>query len=177
MCLPGSVGGIRAIVKERVPTEMQDAQQQYAVFRMGGEEFALEINRVVEVLPRQGVLPIPNLPEFFAGIIDLRGLVVPVLDLRKRFRLDPEPGSMERVIIIRKKKERIGVLVDEVMEVLSFDSSTLSAPPSIFAGIGSEYLKGIGKTDGRMIMVLEIRHILSNEELRTMKRTIESGKA
>jgi len=137
----------------------------YVVFRMDNEDFALEVRRVVEVLKRQKVRVIPEMPEFLAGVVDLRGRTVPVVDLRKRFHLAPGDRTRDRVIVLRKKREQIGLVVDDVREVIEMDPERLDPAPALLHGIGSRYLRGIGRVDGRMIVVVDIPRILDPREL------------
>lgn len=133
----------------------------FAVFRMGGEDFALEVRRVIEVLKKQQIREIPEMPDFLAGVIDLRGRTVPVVDLRKRFRLPPGDQARDRVIVLRKKREQIGLVVDDVREVIELDPEGLDPAPELLHGIGSRYLRGIGRAGGRMIVVVDIAKMLS----------------
>lgn len=148
---------------------MNRATGQYAVFLMGGEEFVLEVRRIVEVLKHRDVRLLPNMPEFLAGFIDFRGRVVPVMDLRKRFRLAPAGNTKNRIIILRSRREMLGIMVDDVTGITSLDPDHVSAPPVIFQSIGSEYIKGIGKSDGRMLVILNIVKLLSPEEFTMVK--------
>jgi len=149
----------------------------WTIFLMGGEAFALPVKRVAEVLAAQKIRRLPDAPPFLAGLIDLRGDVMPVLDLRKRFHIRPAADSRERVIVLKKKRERIGLIVDDVREVAPFDREELEPAPSIFRGIGAEYLAGIGRVEGRMVVVIDIRKVLSEKELAMMRRAVtEHGK-
>jgi purine-binding chemotaxis protein CheW len=154
---------------------MTEPVQQYTLFIMGGKEFAIEIGLVVEILQRQEAMPVPNMPDFLVGIIDLRGRVIPVIDLRKRFHMAPVAKSKDRIIIVRKGRERLGMVVDNVMEIVPLESKGITAPPSIFKGPGSEYLKKIGKTGGRMIVILDVDRLLNREEMFMLNEAINSG--
>jgi len=146
------------------------AAGQYAVFLMGGEEFVLEVGRILEVLKHQDVRLIPNMPEFLAGVIDFRGRVVPVMDLRKRFRLAPAENTKNRIIVLRKRRDTtLGIMVDDVTGIISLDPAHVSVPPAIFQGIGSEYIKGIGKSDGKMLVILNMVKLLNPEDISLIK--------
>ncbi len=149
---------------------MNRAAGQYAVFLMGGEEFVLEVGRILEVLKHQDVRLIPNMPEFLAGVIDFRGRVVPVMDLRKRFRLAPAENTKNRIIVLRKRRDTtLGIMVDDVTGIISLDPAHVSVPPAIFQGIGSEYIKGIGKSDGKMLVILNMVKLLNPEDISLIK--------
>ncbi len=151
---------------------MNRATGQYAVFLMGGEEFVLEVVRILEVLKHQDVRLIPDMPEFLAGVIDFRGRVVPVMDLRKRFRLTPAGNTKNRIIVLRRRREMLGIMVDDVTGIISLDPAHVSAPPAIFQGIGSEYIKGIGKSDGRILVILNMVKLLSYEDISSGERIV-----
>lgn len=154
---------------------MTDLPGQYAIFLMGGEEFALEIAGVVEILQRQQVMHVPNMPDFLVGMIEIRGRVVPVMDLRRRFRIPPGPRSKDRIIIIRRGRERLGLLVDDVQEIVSVPHTRIAPPPTLFRGIGAEYMRGIARMDGRMIVILHIERFMQPEELSRMKEVLDHG--
>ena len=110
--------------------------------------FGIGIERVVEILKTQKIFTIPGLPEFLSGVISVRGNVVPVIDLRRRFGMKPS-GNKERIIIVRYGKEKIGFLIDDIKEILSLPSEEIRTPPSIFKGFKTEYLTGLGKHGDR----------------------------
>ncbi len=151
---------------------MNRATGQYVVFLMGGEKFVLEVGRVVEVLKHRDVRLIPNMPEFLVGVIDFRGRVIPVMDLRKRFRLAPAGNAKNRIIILRNRREMLGIMVDNVTGIVSLDPSHISVPPAIFNSIGSEYIRGIGKSDGKMLVILNMVKLLIPEEFTMMKEEL-----
>ena len=151
---------------------MNRATGQYAVFMMNGEEFVLEVGRVLEVLKYRNVRLIPNMPEFLVGVIDFRGRVVPVMDLRKRFRLTPAGNNKNRIIVLRARKEILGIMVDDVTGIISLEPDNVSAPPIIFQGIGSKYIKGIGKCGGKMFVILNMVNILNQKEIGFMKKAL-----
>ena len=133
------------------------------VAQAGEDEFGIDISRVVEILKVQRVYPLPHLPASLTGVINTRGYVIPILDLRRRFGIEPAPGK-ERIIIIRYGNEKVGLLVDGVKEIVSFESGEIIPPPSIFKGMKTEYLTGIGKKNDRIIILLNLDTLLSSEE-------------
>ncbi len=136
---------------------------KFAVFRIADEIFGIGISRVVEIITPQQVFSIPGLPEFLSGVISVRGSVVPLIDLRRRFGTKPA-GRKERVIIVRFQKEKAGFLVDEIREILALSSEEISPPPSLFKGFKTEYLNGIGKKDGKIVIILNVDNLLTSEE-------------
>ncbi len=135
----------------------------YLVFRLGTEEFGINIDRVVEIINAQKVCEVPDLRDFIAGVVSLRGKVIPLIDMRKRFSIESAPVK-ERTILVRTKNETLGLIVDEVMEIMALRDDEISMSPTIFRGLSSEYLEGLGKKDGRVVILLDLENILTHEE-------------
>ena len=153
-------------------SEKQKDAQKYAVFKIGEEDFGVEINRVVEILSTQKVHSIPDLPDFLAGVIAVRGQIIPLLDLRKRFGIISS-SKKELIIVIKYDNEKIGVLVDHVKEITSLRKDQITNPPAIFKGLKRKYLAGIGKKDDRVIIILNVDDLLTSEERIMLKETEE----
>jgi purine-binding chemotaxis protein CheW len=156
---------------------------KYVVFNIGEETFGIEISRVVEILNVQKVYSLPELPDFLSGVITVRGEVIPLLDLRKRFGIHSS-DMRELIIIVRYDDEKIGLLVDEINEILALNPEEITAPPSLFKGLKKKYLTGLGKKEDRIIILLNIDSLLTSEEkimLKESERMLEedagTGKA
>lgn len=134
-----------------------------AVAAIGEDEFGIEIDKIVEILKGQKVFQLPNLPSFLSGVINLRGEVIPVIDLRRRFGIKPIKGK-DRIVVIRFGKEKVGLFVDDIKEIINLDPSDISTPPTIFKGLKTEYMVGIGKKDDRIIIILNLDSIITSEE-------------
>ncbi|MEJ2695901.1 MAG: chemotaxis protein CheW [Candidatus Sulfobium sp.] len=145
---------------------------KFAVFRIAGETFGIGIGRVVEIITPQEIFSIPGLPEFLAGVISVRGSVIPLIDLRRRFGTKPV-GKKERVIIVRFDKEKAGFLVDEIKEILALSPEEITPPPTLFKGFKTEYLDGIGKKEEGIIILLNIDNLLTSEEKIRLEESIE----
>jgi purine-binding chemotaxis protein CheW len=143
---------------------------KFAVFRMGDEVFGIEIERVVEILKSQKTYTLPELPEFLSGVITVRGEVVPLLDLRRRFNI-ASTFKKERVMIVRYDNEKIGIVVDEVKEITSLDTKDITRPPSIFKGLKKKYLTGLGKKGDMIIIILNLDDLLTSEEKIMLKES------
>ena len=137
--------------------------EKFAVFTISEESFGIGIDRAVEIIRVQKIFTIPGLPDFLSGVMSVRGAVIPLLDLRKRFGMDPSHRK-ERIIIVRFEKEKIGFLVDEIKEIISLTPDEILPPPSLFRGFKTEYITGLGKKGDRIIILLNIDNILSSEE-------------
>lgn len=145
--------------------------RSFLVFRLGPEEFAVDINDVVEIFKSQKTYEVPEMKDYIAGVINIRGNVVPLVDLRKRFGLKPSPKK-ERTVLVRTSTEPLALIVDEVIEILEFEDEAISKPPAIFKGLASEYLEGLGKKEGRVMVILNLDRVLTAEE--TIKLDIAS---
>ncbi|MGC2064226.1 MAG: chemotaxis protein CheW [Thermodesulfovibrionales bacterium] len=145
--------------------------QKFAIFQIADEVFGITIDRVVEIIKVQKVFTIPGLPGFLSGVMNVRGLVVPLIDLRRRFGTEPS-GRKERIIIVRFEQEKIGLLVDEIREIMSLAPEEMTRPPSIFKGFKTEYITGLGRKGDRIIILLNIDNLLTSEEKIILKESI-----
>lgn len=137
--------------------------RKFTVFRISDEYFGIAIERVAEILKVQKVFTLPGMPAFLSGVMNVRGVIIPLIDLRKRFGMQPS-GKKEKIILVRFGEEKVGFLVDEIKEILSLDAGEITNPPSIFKGFKTEYLTGLGKKGDRIIILLNIDNLLSSEE-------------
>jgi len=140
------------------------AEEQLVVFRLGKEEYAISISQVREIIYYQGATKLPNTPDYTEGIINLRGKIIPVIDLAVKFCLETEKVPDRRAIIIETGDQEFAIIVDEVTEVKKLQDSAIDVVQSI-AGGGKEYLRGIGKDSGRLLILLNAERILSSGEL------------
>jgi len=137
--------------------------KKFAIFGIGGETFGIAIEKVVEILNPRKVFSVPGLPMFLSGVMNVRGTVIPLLDLRNRFGKAPA-GKKERIVVVRLGSEKIGCLVDDIKEILSLSEEDISRPPRIFRGFKTEYLTGIGRKGEQIILILNLDNILTSEE-------------
>lgn len=138
---------------------------QLVTFRLGNEEFSLDILRVQEIIRHMELTRVPRTPDFVDGVINLRGRVIPVLDLRKRFGLPSDAKTNEtRIIVVDVDNKTVGLKVDAVSEVLRLPADTVEPAPAIVTGAESDYIKGVGKLDGRLLILLDVEKILTRTE-------------
>lgn len=140
--------------------ELEDIQQ-YLSFQLGREEYALDITRISEIIKVREFTEIPRVPDFILGIISLRGVVVPVFDLKKRCHLgeaDMTPAS--RIIVCQLGEMTAGLLVDRINQVIHLNEATLEPAPGVLSGLDRELIEGVGRYSGRMIIVLNLRSVL-----------------
>ena len=140
-------------------------QVQLVTFRLGGEEFGLDVFQVHEILRYSETTPMPKAPAFVEGVLDVRGTLVPVVDLRKRFELhDLRYDDDTRIILVDFQAERLGLVVDEVSEVLRVPETAVTAPPQYVKGLAAEFIRGIVRMEGRLVVLLDLERILSSQE-------------
>ncbi|MEG2004708.1 MAG: chemotaxis protein CheW [Bilophila sp.] len=146
-----------------------DTLIQLVTFKLGDEEFGVDILKVQEIIRMLPITRVPNAPNFVEGVINLRGKVIPVIDMRKRFGLDTTPhDSQTRIEVMDLQGQIVGFVVDAVSEVLRIKESTVEPPPPVVAGIGSEYMRGVGKLEDRLLILLDLDKLLSETELHSL---------
>lgn len=147
-----------------------ETNMQLVTFKLVGETFSLPILDVREVIHMSDVTPVPNAPLFVEGVLNLRGQILPVVDLRKRFSLPPAETTAEtRIIVVEIGTSVLGLIVDEVQEILRVSADSVAPPPAIVAkGIGSEYLRGITYVEDKMVILVDMRRVFSKEEVESM---------
>lgn len=153
--------------------------QQYLTFSLGGEVFALGILNVKEIIEFGNITEIPMMPAFIRGVINLRGAVVPVIDLSARFGGAASTVSRRTCIVIvelgeGEERQDLGVIVDAVNEVLEIPRSEIEPPPSFGAKIRADFIQGMGKVDGRFVIILNVDRVLSPQEI-TMLASMSSN--
>jgi purine-binding chemotaxis protein CheW len=136
---------------------------QIVSFRVGDEEFGLDILRVQEIIRHQHLTRVPNWPDFVDGVINLRGKVIPVVALRKRFGIDHQPGDGQtRIVVLEVQNTILGFIVDSVPEVLRIPANAVVPPPR-FGEVEREYVSGVAKLDDRLLILLDVDRILGTE--------------
>lgn len=138
---------------------------QLVVFGLGTEEYGVPITQVQEINRLITPTKIPQTPSFVEGIINLRGKVIPVIDLKKRFQLPlTAHGENTRIIVVNIGEHTVGIIVDAVTEVLRLPLQSVEPPPGMISGIAIEYLKGVGKVGDRLLILLDLDKVLSEKE-------------
>jgi purine-binding chemotaxis protein CheW len=146
---------------------------QLVSFKIGNEEFGINILIVQEIIKTVQITKIPNSPSFVEGIINLRGKVIPVIDLRVRLNLEKKPQDKDtRIIVLEINSKTIGFIVDEVNEVLRIPKSITEPPPEMVTGLNSEFITAIGKLDDRLITLIDLEKILSTDEKSQLINTV-----
>ena len=140
-------------------------QVQLVTFRLGAEEFGLDVFQVHEILRWEEPTPMPRAPAFVEGVLDVRGTLVPVVDLRRRFELaDAAFDDDTRIVLVDFQGERLGLVVDAVTEVLRAPETAITPPPSYFKGLAAEFVRGIVRLADRLVVLIDLDRILSSQE-------------
>lgn len=143
---------------------------QLVSFTIGDEEFGVDILKVQEINRMVDVTRVPNTPEYVDGVINLRGKVIPIIDLRRRFEMKrKEKDKNTRIIVVELAGKVLGFVVDAVSEVLRIPKSVTEPPPSIIAGIDAEYITAIAKLETRLLILLDLERVLTTEEHKEME--------
>ena len=146
---------------------------QLVSFKIGSEEFGVDILNVQEINRMITITKVPNSPEFIEGIINLRGRVLPVIHLRVRLGLPKKDFDKDtRIIVVDIDGKTVGFLVDAVSEVLRIPQNITEAPPEIVAGINSKYITAVGKLEDRLLILLDLNKLLVDEEKEVMEELI-----
>jgi purine-binding chemotaxis protein CheW len=148
-----------------------DIRHQLVTFRLGEDHFAADVFGVERVLRFQEPTPVPDVPPWIVGVIEYQGRIVPVIDLRRRFELeDAGPGMTTRILIFATDAEWVGAVVDAVLEVVTVTGAQLAPPPALFRGLSAEYVRGIVRRDGRLIVYLDVARLLTATERLTLRQ-------
>jgi purine-binding chemotaxis protein CheW len=168
-------GPVNAVAKQaaaalQAKQDAADGPQQYLTFLLGGEMFAVGILNVKEIIEYGNVTEIPMMPPFIRGVINLRGSVVPVIDLSARFgHKQSQVGKRSCIVIVEVTEDGfrhdIGIMVDAVSEVLEIPGSEIEPPPSFGAKIRADFIFGMGKVAGKFVILLNIAKVLSVDEI------------
>ncbi len=151
---------------------MQDnakTEQQLVVFDLSGEDYGIDIGTVRSIIRMQEITKVPGTPDFVEGVTNLRGSIIPVVDLRKRFGLSAGDQTNEsRVVVVDISGQDIGMMVDAVTEVMRIPVSSIEPPSSVITTTDSDYLLGIAKLEDRLVILLDLEKVLSEEEIGTL---------
>jgi len=140
-------------------------ENQIVIFELGSEHFGADIAKVESIIKIQPITQLPHAPSFVEGLTNLRGKVLPVIDLRKRFGLPAhETNKNSRVIVVSVDQMEVGMIVDEVSEVMTIPDGAVEATPAIATTIDSAFIKGIAKIEERLVILLDLTQVLSTKE-------------
>lgn len=140
-------------------------EQQLVVFDLSNEHYGLDIATVEGIIKIQAITRMPQAPDFVEGVSNLRGSVVPVIDLRRRFGLaSQEPTKDTRIVVVYMGSKKVGMIVDGVSEVLRIPDDSIEPPPPMVTSVNTAFIKGIAKLENRLVTLLDLNKVLSLEE-------------
>jgi purine-binding chemotaxis protein CheW len=147
-------------------------EKKVIVFALGREEYGVEVDKVRTIERMQPITRVPKTPVFVKGVINLRGVVIPVIDLRERFGLEQrEFTDNSRIIIVAVDDLEVGMIVDSANDVIDIDTDTINDPPEIVGGIKAKYLRGVATVgDNRLLVLLNLQEVFDNNEIAQMEQ-------
>ena len=152
-------------VKERAIGD-ETGGEEYLAFTLGREEYGIDILKVQEIRGYETVTRIANAPDFIKGVINLRGIIVPIVDLRIKFQLDRVEYNQYTVVIILNLMDRVvGIVVDGVSDVLTLQSQQIKPAPEFSGALDTEYIRGLGSIDERMLILVDIERLLMSADM------------
>ena len=157
-----------------LPEEIQE--EKFLTFRIGKEEFAISIHHVIEIIGIQRITDIPDMPPYVKGVINLRGKVIPVLDVRLRFGLEERPyDDRTCIIVVKLDQNPVGLIVDSVSEVIDIPLDQIDPPPSVNKGAESQFVQGLGKVGDTVKIILDLEKILKGADAHQFVEAMEEG--
>ncbi|MFD2371317.1 chemotaxis protein CheW [Brevibacillus sp. GCM10020057] len=139
------------------------------VFRLKDEEYGVEVNQVKSIEKLEHITRVPRTPKFVKGVINLRGVVTPIIDLRNRFELeDCVYSESTRIIIVAVGELEVGLIVDAANDVIDIPVDAIEPPPEVVGGVEAAYLRGVAKLDKRLLILLNLDKVLSTEEIKQL---------
>lgn len=151
--------------------------QQIVGFRVGNENFGVPIGIVHEIVRMMDITEIPDSPTYIEGVINLRGKIIPVVDLRKRFAEEIQPNRRNRIMVTELDGHLVGLVVDAANEVLKVSSELIEPPPNIFEQGELNYVTGVGKLDGKLVILIDLAKIMQMGELRRISEIAKAAGA
>ncbi len=157
------------VTKQEKLNQAESDELQLVSFNIGSEEFGVDILKVQEINRMVEITKVPQAPNYVEGVINLRGKVIPIVDLRMRFNLElKEHDKNTRIVVVDIGGNIMGMIVDSVSEVLRLPSSTIEPPPEIVTGVNSEYIKGVAKLEDRLLIFLDLSRVIDVSEIAAM---------
>jgi purine-binding chemotaxis protein CheW len=155
---------------ELLDDDGEDSQKdKFLTFRIGKEDYGIEVSYVIEIVGVQQITEVPDMPAFLKGVINLRGRVIPVMDVRVRFGMEPRAfDDRTCIVVVNLAETAVGLIVDTVNEVLNIPASEISPPPRIKKGEGSRFVRGMGKVGEAVKILLDLNKLLNDSEMDAM---------
>ncbi len=150
--------------------------KKFVTLGLGNERYGIEVSKAKEIIARYEIVPLPKTPDFIEGMISLRGEIIPVVDLRKRFSLAAKERDAEtRVIVIELHEFTVGIQVDKVHEVMKLSEDDIDPPPALVSGLKADYLEGVAEVNSLLIAILNLDEIFSTSEKLVLSGVEDGG--
>ncbi len=160
-----------AHMTEEKKQQLSGETVQVVSFQLGSEEYGVDISQVQEIIRMVEITHVPRAPRFMEGVINLRGQLIPIIDLRTRFGMSRINATKStRIIVTEIGSKRVGMVVDSVSEVLNIPIENVEEAPEMIAGVGTEYIQGVGKMNDRLIIMLDLTMVISGEEKQALEQ-------
>lgn len=151
-------------------------ENQLVIFELAGEQYGVGIETVESIIKLQTITRVPHAPKFVEGVTNLRGVVLPVIDLRKRFGLELEAATKDsRIVVVEVNGIKVGMIVDAVTEVLRIQDEQIEPPSPMIASLDSTFIRGIAKVEKRLVILLDLSKILSAQEQEKLRGLPETA--
>ena len=159
-----------SVEHEVLSEHIEDTQHgRFLTFSLGREDYGIEIILVTEIISLQSINQLPEVPDYIKGIINLRGKIIPVIDVRLRFKKERmEYNDRTCIIVIDTGEISVGLIVDYVSEVISIDDEDIAPPPDMKTGIQNRYIQGIGKVDDKVKLLLDCEKLFLDDEIQVL---------
>ncbi|NLG34763.1 MAG: purine-binding chemotaxis protein CheW [Lentisphaerae bacterium] len=159
---------------------MSDLAGKYLTFKLDAEEFGLEILKVQEIIKMMDITRVPRTPEFVRGVINLRGKVIPIVDLRLKFEMESKANTDKTCVIVVQVRRRggtvvMGIIVDEVSEVLDVAGGQIEPPPEFGGAVDTTFILGMGKIGERVVTLMDVDRVLSGEDVEAVSSLRGAG--
>lgn len=145
------------------------AERQYVVFELGKEDFGIDIMKVKEIIPYEDPTHIPNSPSFIEGVLNYRDKVIPIVNLKNRFKVEDDENSNnkeKRIIIINLNNKEIGFIVDQASQTIRMDEKDIDPAPDVILEVNKRFITGVGKIDkSRLLIILNLHNVLTDDEM------------
>ncbi|GIX40914.1 MAG: chemotaxis protein CheW [Leptospiraceae bacterium] len=144
-------------------------ENKYVIFTLDEEEYGFDVSRVLEIVRLEKLIPIPHSKDYFLGMVDIRGKVIPVIDLKKKLAIHQENSLRpEKLIVIELFGKKVAVAVDKVLNVIDFEPDEIDAGPPAVKSFHTKYISGIGKKDNRFIVLINLNTLFTEEEVKEL---------
>jgi len=163
---PLELNQINTEIESLVDENEDTLRNMYLTFRLGNEDYGIEIRYVTEIVGMQKITEVPDMPSFVKGVVNLRGQVIPVLDVRLRFNMEPRDYDERTcIVVVNINASQVGLVVDTVNEVRNINDDQISPPPRTAGAASAQYIQGMGKVGEEVIILLEGQRLLFEQEM------------